>query len=118
MKRLDKAYWSAWMLLSVFLPMVLLSSLHVHPELLIDNEPCHECIEHTVHNGHIAAVKATVDCPLCAFQASVYQEGQEEIITHYHQEVISIISDNTSPALVVGSTGLRSSRAPPVTFCA
>lgn len=61
MKRLDKAYWSAWMLLSVFLPMVLLSSLHVHPELLIDNEPCHECIEHTVHNGHIAAVSIIGD---------------------------------------------------------
>ena len=42
MKRLDKSYWSAWVLLSVFIPMVLLSSLHVHPELITGDMPCHE----------------------------------------------------------------------------
>ena len=44
MKRLDKSYWSAWVLLSVFIPMVLLSSQHVHPELITGDMPCHECI--------------------------------------------------------------------------
>lgn len=117
MKRTDKAYWSAWMLLSVFIPMVILSSLHVHSTLPGDGEPCHECIEHTVHNGHITAVKATVDCPLCAFQSNVYQDAQETE-PHYSQHVVRLIMDSAVPAIVIGTVTARLSRAPPFTFCA
>ena len=117
MKRLDKAYWSAWVLLSVFIPMVLLSSLHVHPEPLVDGQPCHECIDHTVHNGHIAAVKASVDCPLCAFQSSVYQ-GETEIQIHSSQPSCRVEMDWTVPMTVVGFQGTQQSRAPPFTVCA
>lgn len=116
MKQLDKAYWSAWLLLSVFIPMVLLSSLHVHPELAGNNEPCHECIDHTVHNGHITAIKATVDCPLCAFQSSVYQ-GEAEVVVHISQQVCHVETVWTTPALFMGHASIKQSRAPPFTFC-
>ena len=117
MKRLDKSYWSAWVLLSVFIPMVLLSSLHVHPELLTDNAPCHECIDHTVHNGHIAAVKASVDCPLCAFQSSIY-EGEQETTLHIYRQVTHLAVEYMVASVTVGIHGTTPSRAPPFTFCA
>lgn len=118
MRRIDKAYWSAWVLLSVFVPMVLLSSLHVHPDLLEDGEPCHECIDHTVHNGHIAAVKAAVDCPLCAFQSNVYQGGQEAAAPHADQPVIRLMADRPAPSVTLDVTGVKPGRAPPCSFCA
>ncbi|MBQ9555914.1 MAG: hypothetical protein IJV05_06795 [Muribaculaceae bacterium] len=117
MKRLDKAYWSAWVLLSVFIPMVLLSSLHVHPELLVDGQPCHECIDHTVHNGHIAAIKASVDCPLCAFQSNAYQP-EDEVQIHYSQPCCRVKTYRAVPLTVAGFQSMKQSRAPPFTFCA
>lgn len=119
MKRQDKAYVSAWVMLLVFVPMVLLSSLHVHPELAGDDgAPCHECIDHTVHNGHLKAVKATVDCPLCAFGASVYQGEREAEVTHYEQLAVRIGNACATPSVIVSATDTKCCRAPPTTFCA
>ena len=115
MKRHDRAYYASWVLLAVFLPMVVLSSLHVHPEA--EGEPCHECIEHTVHNGHITAVKASVDCPLCAFQSDVYQAGQE-CIPQLDQQIARVEVDCATPSPVLGFTAFMPGRAPPFTFCA
>jgi len=116
MKRKDKAYISAWILLMVFVPMVVLSSLHVHPQLVIGSEPCHECIDHTVHNGHITVQKATVDCPLCAFQNNVYQ-GQEAPMLHYSQHVCQLETERAVAQVVVTALPIKPSRAPPYTFC-
>ena len=117
MKRHDKAYFSAWVLLAVFLPTVLLSSIHVHPELLMDGEPCHECIEHTVHNSHIAAIKSTIDCPLCAFQSSVFLVEQEYGLG-ISQTVTRMTIDIIAPSVTLGVTGLQPGRAPPYTLSA
>lgn len=117
MKRLDKSYWSAWVLLSVFIPMVLLSSLHVHPELFTGDIPCHECIDHTVHNGHITTVKATVDCPLCAFQSSVYDGGKETTL-HIYRQVSHVVIECAVPTVTIGIHGITPGRAPPFTSCA
>lgn len=113
MKRLDKTYVSAWVLLSVFIPMVLLSSLHIHPELLNDPELCPDCIEHTVHNGHITTVKGAIDCPLCAFQASVYQSAEIiEVITG--QQVSHLVTAYAMPSVTIVEIGVKQCRAPPV----
>jgi len=116
MKRMDKSYTAAWVLLSVFIPMVLLSSLHVHPERLSDIE-CIECIEHMMHNGHIVTDQASVDCPLCAFQSCAYQgEATVEVACHLHATRVEM--PHGTPAIVAGATGLKTTRAPPATFCA
>jgi len=108
---------SAWILLSVFIPMVLLSSLHVHPELALDGDCCHECISHVVHNGHITAPKHTVDCPLCAFQSNLYQGEQEVDVRPPHQLTGVIISLTFCPVMV-GNQDVRHGRAPPFSCCA
>ena len=116
MKRHDRAYWSAWVLLVIFVPMVLLSSLHVHPELLEEVELCNDCIDHSVHGGHIAPVKAVVDCPLCAFQSNVYQ-GEEETLPSLVQSCCRLVEDKAIPSVSHGVSVTTPSRAPPFSFC-
>ena len=117
MKLKDKAYWSSWLLLSVFLPMVLLSSMHVHPEWDSNGEPCHECLEHVVHNGHFTVLKAHVDCPLCAFQGNVYQAADQPQSCFRPIETCLTV-ESAIPALVEGVFIHQNTRAPPFTSCA
>lgn len=118
MRLKGKSYWSGWVLLSVFVPMVLLSSLHVHSEWNYMSETtCHECLAHAVHNGHIDALKAHVDCPLCAFQSNVYQ-GEDATLTSCFQEAIELEMNCAVPTTVTGNISTKQTRAPPVTFCA
>ncbi len=117
MKRLDKVQFSAWVLLSVFIPMVLLSSLHVHPDLLQDGDVlCHECIEHVVHNGHFSVAKAVVDCPLCAFQNNVYQ-GEDATFLPIAKHTCTQVMDAPAPAAVIAFIPRRHGRSPPLSFC-
>jgi len=118
MRLKGKSYWSGWVLLSVFVPMVLLSSLHVHSEWNYMSETtCHECLAHAVHNGHIDALKAHVDCPLCAFQSNVYQ-GEENISPSHYQSAVELEEECQVPAIATGDISIKQTRAPPASFCA
>ena len=61
----------AWMMLSVYVPMVLLASLHVHSlnefSKAIDCEQC-QCHTYVHHSGHITASNHHIDeCLSCRF---------------------------------------------------
>jgi hypothetical protein len=116
MKRIDKSYWSAWILLLVFVPMVILSSVHVHPEWNENSDICHECIEHAVHNGHFTSLKAHVDCPLCAFQSNIYQAADEQQPS-FKPSFTRLTQESVVPALVLGIKIHQRNRAPPFLFC-
>lgn len=118
MKRLDKAYWSALVLLLVYLPMVVMSSLDFHCEWE-DNDGglCQECLEHTVHDGHITSMKVHMDCPLCAFANNIYQSAEEQQVFFTPTETCLTI-EVAVPALESGITIHQNTRAPPFTFCA
>ena len=58
----------ARLLLSVFLPMLLLSSLHVHTATPVAVGTCVDCVNHMPHAGHISLNTLDVhDCVLCQF---------------------------------------------------
>ena len=59
----------AWILLSVYVPMVLFASLHVHSPINISNAiDCVQCHTAVHHSGHITAGKLHVDeCLSCRF---------------------------------------------------
>ena len=116
MKRIDRSYWSAWVLLLVFVPMVLLSSVHVHAELDGDAGVCSECLAHSVHKGHLTTLNAHVDCPLCALENNVYQaaDDQQQPFTAIFT---SLAQRGTVPALAPGATTHQRNRAPPFSFC-
>lgn len=53
-------------LLAVFVPMVLLSSLHLHKEVAATGGECYQCAHHQPHSGHLSAASFAVhDCLLC-----------------------------------------------------
>ena len=48
MKETARRYYSSLVLLAVFLPMLVLSSLHVHPLAHPDGNHCEECVHHVL----------------------------------------------------------------------
>ena len=55
------------LLLAVFLPMLLFSSLHLHPTQTLTQDECTECIHHNC-GGHIGQQTASLhECVLCQF---------------------------------------------------
>ena len=68
MKMKMRRHISAIVLLAVFLPMLLLSSFHVHPETHLEGAACKECVHHVPHAGHFGTQTfCTCDCVLCQF---------------------------------------------------
>ena len=104
---------SAWILLSVFLPTILLSCLHIHslPSTPID---CDDCVEHVHHAGHITQYSSPVDdCVVCRFMS------QRFIAEFQPQEfkacavMVAVIIKPVAEAVVDAYHGVTSLRAPP-----
>ena len=67
-KLTTKRHIASWMLLAVFVPMLVLSSLHVHKasSSLAETE-CSDCVHHNCH-GHLSQTATAIhDCVLCQF---------------------------------------------------
>ena len=63
---------SAWLLLSVYLPMLLLSSLHIHDSGVEREATCHECVQHQCH-GHLSQFSGDLhQCVLCQILTLTY----------------------------------------------
>ena len=57
----------SWLLLSVFLPIMILSSIHVHEDISAGIS-CSDCINNIPHQGHISLDSVHLhDCLLCQF---------------------------------------------------
>ena len=58
---------SAFFLLAVFLPMLALSSLHIHEAPQAIDTECSDCVHHNCH-GHLTAIATWAhECVLCQF---------------------------------------------------
>ena len=58
---------AAWMLLAVFVPILLLSSIHIHETGDTTTTECNDCVHHSCH-GHLSSVASwDHDCVLCQF---------------------------------------------------
>ena len=66
MKHNMKRQFAAWILLSLFLPMLIFSSVHVHPSTARTDIQCAECIHHQPHHSHLFSSTICIhDCVLC-----------------------------------------------------
>lgn len=75
MKRgLMRRQGAAWILLAVFVPMLLLASLHRHAGVEpMPEESCYACAHHLHHAGHLAAMDhKPAACVLCQFLSIPY----------------------------------------------
>ena len=65
---MKRQHLSSVLLLAVFLPMLLLSSFHIHPEVYLEEDFCDECVHHEPHAGHFGIQTfCSFDCVLCQF---------------------------------------------------
>ena len=68
MKKELKRQLYAWLLLSVFVPITVLSALHVHDGGSNITTVCSACVNHQAHAGHLTAgIDEIHDCVLCQF---------------------------------------------------
>ena len=58
---------ASWLLLAVIVPMLLLSSVHIHENHVSEQATCVECVAHHCH-GHITPAEVSFDtCVVCQF---------------------------------------------------
>jgi hypothetical protein len=68
--RVTRRKLMAWLLLSVFIPMVMLTSVHRHSAASRHNDVCELCVAHVHHAGHLQQHSAgTTECLLCQLGA-------------------------------------------------
>lgn len=112
--KMQKRTWAARLLLSVFLPILVLSSLHVHEYAAGGVGDCYECTNHLPHSGHISLQTASFhDCVLCQFTTLPFVMAGAVILvmTVSAQSVILI---NSSAQCLSTAHNVKSLRAPPV----
>ena len=67
MKIANKRHIASWLLLAVFVPMLVLSSVHIHETGETIATECADCMHHSCH-GHMTATPYWAhDCVLCQF---------------------------------------------------
>ena len=68
----NKRRISAWILIAVFVPMLLLSFTHTHSVGSSQSVECQECLHH-VHHTHLGTADSCIDnCVLCQMLSVVY----------------------------------------------
>ena len=74
---------SAIILLAVFLPMLVLSSVHIHESDEAIKTECADCVHHSCH-GHLTALTTWAhDCVLCQFLTLTMLTAAVMVVTLY-----------------------------------
>ena len=98
---------AAWVLLSVFVPMMMLSAVHIHKPV------ADETANHVNHPGHFtSAVEHLDDCVLCQFLSLVYTPAA--VIQAVIFVALTTMASVGCIQMVAGEAGhIKSTRAPP-----
>lgn len=104
----------AWIILSVYIPMVLLASLHVHSpyeySASIDCDLCHTAVH---HSGHIIASPGQHgECLSCRF-LSTQVDAPHVSVCHIAKQTVSKIELPQATEPTVAMVAHPSLRAPP-----
>ena len=108
-----KRHISAWLLLAVFVPMLVLTALHTHAVASSVSDECVECVNHQPHSGHLTATTQTLtDCVLCQFRTLPALEAQTTSFSLFIPAVQLHYVLADQPVVCMNVDSLRS-RAPP-----
>ena len=104
----------AWMMLSFYVPMVLLASLHVHTlQEYSEVVDCHECQTAVHHSGHImASHHHHGECLSCRFLTTQVENPQTSVCSVIKQAFCKIEFPQAAE-LVTAMVATPSLRAPP-----
>ena len=62
-----KRHIASWILLAVFVPMLVMSSLHLHHSQTDITDSCSECVHHHCHGHLLQTDTDTHNCVMCHF---------------------------------------------------
>ena len=109
-----KRQFAARVLLSVFIPIMLLAILHRHPESEPHGNACVMCLNHVHHPGHVSTAAFNVhDCVLCSFLGFRYLLSKVADLP-VALLLFSAVVAAPCPALCRLRCGIKVSRAPPL----
>jgi hypothetical protein len=115
-KQRTRRHISAVVLLAIYLSVLLLSSVHLHPETALGMDACEQCVHHLPHGGHLSAGNGTAhDCLLCQFLSISYVAVAVAAVVFFANfRKLRYIASRPSDMLVV--RGFVALRAPPSLF--
>ncbi|MDD6517481.1 MAG: hypothetical protein PUF63_06120 [Prevotella sp.] len=109
---------AAQLLLAVFLPMLLLASLHHHDlSVRAQETTCYACQHHVHHNGHLVAnPQHTCSCVLCHFLTLPYLPSSA-VVTPKPCSSQHACTTRCINWIVIRPQLVQLGRAPPVVRC-
>lgn len=109
----NRRHIASWLLLAVFVPMLILSSLHVHERSVAAPEKeCVDCVHHSCH-GHLAQMASwTHDCVLCQFLSLTFVAFGVACLIIINK-VVSLRRDAQRCNVNIAYCGIVGLRAPP-----
>jgi hypothetical protein len=107
---------AAWLLLAVFLPMLLLSSLHWHGLAEVVGDECEACVNHISHSGHLSPTSLQFhDCVVCHYASLTFTAATVIVALVFSVKLFTITPRQCSFTLR-SAAGLILGRAPPCCF--
>ena len=115
MNTITKRHIASWVLLAVYLPMLLVSSLHIHGEAEAHETACAECVQHQCH-GHLSQLSDGMhQCVLCQILTLTYVATAAGMLLCYQPKRKAVYAKyRQTPCLTYA--GFISLRAPPTLF--
>ena len=116
MKLDNRRLVASWLLLAVFVPMVIVASLHVHQDVAAATATeCADCMQHNCH-GHLTQTATWMhDCVLCQFLTlTCVAIGTVSLVII--NKVVSDRTDASNAGVCMARMGIVGLRAPPAFF--
>ena len=107
---------SAFLMLSVLLPMLLVAPYHHHSDPVQEDVPCESCSQHKPHPGHLTAQICTDECLVCRILYQQYAPSADLAVSILSLER-TVDSDRLTEDIPICFIHHSSPRAPPVSFC-
>lgn len=109
-----KRLWLSRVMLCVFVPMLMLASVHVHKASADASASCYACLHHIHHDGHLSSKTLSIDsCLLCHFLTTPYVTATVVAIV-FAATIIIKACRQPNIKVVATSYGAIRLRAPPV----
>lgn len=114
-KQNERRTIAARILLWVFVPMLLLSSVHVHRPAVSTVTECYACVHHIRHDAHLTNINTQwKTCVLCQFISLPFVGGESITVSRVYS-AFHLVLAFVQPIPPAAFCGLQSARAPPFT---
>lgn len=82
-----KRHIASWILLAVFVPMLVMSSLHLHHSQTDITDSCSECVHHHCHGHLLQTDTNSHNCVLCHFLTIPFVAATAVAVIYYNRSI-------------------------------